>query len=98
MSIIVEHHACVLQVLAHFLLLAITRSAAGVVVSCKIPILVTRVRFPGGALVPEMLLNGDRRGFFLPFLPFYTAFKMSKVLQDIHTLNRNRQVAEFTQQ
>ena len=25
-------------------------SAAGVVVSCKIPILATRVRFPGGAL------------------------------------------------
>ena len=26
------------------------QSVAGVVVSCKIPILVTRVRFPGGAL------------------------------------------------
>ena len=27
----------------------IQTSAAGVVVSCKIPILATRVRFPGGA-------------------------------------------------
>ena len=29
----------------------IKHSAAGVVVSCKIPILATRVRFPGGATV-----------------------------------------------
>ncbi len=31
-------------------------SAAGVMVSCKIPILVTRVRFPGGAI---LILNFD---------------------------------------
>ena len=30
-------------------------STAGVVVSCKIPILATRVRFPGGALTPFFL-------------------------------------------
>ena len=32
-----------------YLAIHVLTSAAGVVVSCKIPILVTRVRFPGGA-------------------------------------------------
>ena len=39
-----------------------SNSAAGVVVSCKIPILATRVRFPGGArsafLFPPILREG----------------------------------------
>ena len=39
------------------------KSAAGVVVSCKIPILVTRVQFPGGAWAQELLISDAGRSW-----------------------------------